>query len=135
MQKIDATQRLTGDDLTQWRRKVRHWNLNEEVPMSAWLGAWDVEQKAIVGTFVMEMVVTEHRGEHAVDFTGDRIAATVSDIVVTGDSLSLTTHLTKPLKGNALVELKLTGPDSFEGTGKIKFLPNSTFTGVRRGTS
>ncbi len=100
--------------------------------MSTWLGTWDVEQKAIVGTFVMEMIVTETEGSYDVAFNSERVEATVSDIIIDGDSLSLITHLTKPLKGKARVDLTLTGPDSFEGSGKIKLLPNSSFRGVRR---
>ncbi|GAA1846225.1 hypothetical protein GCM10009750_35750 [Agromyces salentinus] len=100
--------------------------------MNAWIGTWDVEQSSIVGTFVMDMTVTERAGSLEVAFASPQVVATVSGVECDGERLRMTTHLTKPLKGTAEVELTLSGPDSFGGTGKIKFLPASKFTGVRR---
>lgn len=100
--------------------------------MNTWLGTWDVKQVSIVGTFVMDMIVTESDGVVNVDFESPQVVCTVSDIAVNGETLTLITHLTKPLKGKAEVELTLADPDSFAGTGKIRFLPASKFTGVRR---
>ena len=100
--------------------------------MNNWIGTWDVEQSSIVGTFIMDMIVTESDGVVDVRFESPQVVATVSDITCTDEKLTLITHLTKPLKGKADVELALAGHDSFAGTGKIKFLPASKFKGVRR---
>lgn len=100
--------------------------------MNNWVGTWAVEQSSIVGTFVMDMIVTEEAGVVDVSFDSPQVVATMSDIVCDGDSLSMITHLTKPLRGKADVALSLADPNSFAGTGKIKFLPTSKFTGVRR---
>ena len=100
--------------------------------MNRWIGTWDVEQSSIVGTFVMDMIVTEDAGVVDVVFESPQVVATVSDIVSDDETLKMVTHLTKPLKGKADVELTLAGGDSFAGTGKIKFLPASKFKGVRR---
>lgn len=100
--------------------------------MNNWIGTWDVEQTSIVGKFVMDMFVTDNDGVVDVRFESPQVVATVSDVVCSGEKLTLITHLTKPLKGKADVELTLEGSDSFAGTGKIKFLPASKFTGVRR---
>ncbi|MEJ7635525.1 hypothetical protein [Aeromicrobium sp.] len=100
--------------------------------MNRWIGTWDVEQSSIVGTFVMDMIVTEHQGGVDVAFQSPQVVATVSDIVCDEETLTMTINLTKPLKGKAAADLALTGPDSFGGTGKIKFLPASKFKGVRR---
>lgn len=100
--------------------------------MNKWIGTWDVEQASIVGTFVMDMTVVEDGGVVDVVFTSPQVVSTVSDIVIDDDKLTLTTHLTKPLKGKADVALTLAGPDELTGTGKMKFLPASKFTGVRR---
>ncbi|WP_374946048.1 hypothetical protein [Agreia sp.] len=100
--------------------------------MNKWIGTWDVEQSSIVGTFVMDMIVSEGDGVVDVRFESKQVVATVSDIVCSDERLTLITHLTKPIKGKADVELTLAGPDSFTGTGKIKFLPASKFAGVRR---
>ena len=100
--------------------------------MNKWIGTWDVEQSSIVGTFVMEMIVTENDGVLDVAFESPQVVATVSDIALNEEVLTMITHLTKPLKGKADLELTLAGPDSFGGTGKIKFLPASKFKGVRR---
>lgn len=99
--------------------------------MSRWLGTWDVEQASIVGTFHMQMRVTAAGDGYDVAFESPQVVATVSDVVLSGDSLSMVTHLTKPLRGKADVDLALSGDDAFAGTGKIKFLPSSKFTGVR----
>lgn len=103
--------------------------------MSTWVGTWDVEQKAIVGTFPMEMVVTEEDGAHAVRFHSEKVIATVLDVTVDGDELCVHVDLTKPLRAKAVMELALTGPDAFSGLGKIRFMPNSSYRGVRRGTA
>lgn len=100
--------------------------------MNKWIGTWDVEQSSIVGTFVMDMIVTENAGAVDVVFESSQVVATISDIACSGEKLSMITHLTKPLKGKADVELTLAGPGEFTGTGKIKFLPASKFAGVRR---
>ena len=100
--------------------------------MNNWVGTWDVEQTSIVGRFVMDMFVTDNDGVVDVRFESPQVVATVSGVICSGEKLTLTTHLTKPLKGKADVELMLDGPDSFAGTGKIKFLPASKFAGVRR---
>ena len=100
--------------------------------MNTWLGTWGVEQTSIVGKFVMDMIVTDTEGSVDVSFESPQVVCTVSDIVVTDDTLRMVTHLTKPLKGKADVELTLAGQDSFGGTGKIKFLPASKFAGVRK---
>ena len=100
--------------------------------MNKWVGTWDVEQTSIVGKFVMDMIVTDKEGGVDVAFESPQVVCTVSDIVVTDDTLSLITHLTKPLKGKADVELTLADQDSFGGTGKIRFLPASKFAGVRK---
>lgn len=100
--------------------------------MNTWIGTWDVEQSTIAGTFVMDMIVSENAGGVDVVFESPQVAATVSDIVSGDQTLKMTIHLTKPLKGKAVADLALTGPDSFGGSGKIKFLPSSTFKGVRR---
>ena len=100
--------------------------------MNKWMGTWGVEQSSIVGTFVMDMIVIETDGVAVVTFDSPQVVCTVSDVVINDEILTLITHLTKPLRGKAEVELTLDGPDSFAGTGKIKFLPASKFTGVRR---
>ena len=100
--------------------------------MSTWIGTWDVTQTSIVGTFAMDMIVTEKEGGVDVAFESPQVVCTVSDIAVADDTLTLITHLTKPLKGKAEVELTLADGDSFAGTGKIKFLPASKFAGVRK---
>ena len=101
--------------------------------MSNWIGTWDVEQKAIVGTFPMEMIVSEETGgSYGVEFRSERVAATVLDVNVAGDSMRLEVDLRKPMRAKAVMELSLNGPDSLTGVGKIKFLPNSSYTGVRR---
>lgn len=100
--------------------------------MNKWVGTWDVGQSSIVGTFVMDMIVSEVADGVDVAFESPQVVATVSDIVCTDETLRMTINLTKPLKGKADADLALTGPDSFEGTGKIKFLPASKFKGVRR---
>jgi len=100
--------------------------------MNKWIGTWDVEQSSLVGTFVMDMIVTENAGTLDVVFESPQVVATVSNVASNGETLTMITHLTKPLKGKAELELTLSGPDSFGGTGKIKFLPASKFTGVRR---
>lgn len=100
--------------------------------MGTWVGTWDVEQKAIVGTFPMEMVVSEQDGAYTVAFHSERVVANVLDVVVDGDALVVHVDLTKPLKAKAVMELSLTGPDTFGGAGKIRFMPNSSYTGVRR---
>ena len=101
--------------------------------MNTWIGTWDVEQSSIVGTFVMDMIVTEADGVVDVRFESPQVVATVSDITCSNEKLTMITHLTKPLRGKAEVELALSGPDAFAGTGKIKFLPASKFKGIRRG--
>lgn len=100
--------------------------------MNSWIGTWGVEQSSIVGTFVMDMIVTEHADGVDVAFESPQVVATVSNIVCDDESLKMTINLTKPLKGKADADLALTGSDSFAGTGKIKFLPASKFKGVRR---
>lgn len=101
--------------------------------MNTWIGTWDVEQKAIVGTFPMEMVVsTADADRYSVEFHSEKVVAKVIDVVVDGDELHIHVDLTKPLRATAVMELSLTGPDTFGGVGKIKFLPNSTYKGVRR---
>lgn len=100
--------------------------------MSTWVGTWDVEQSSIVGTFVMDMIVSEVEGGVDVAFESPQVVATVSDIVCDDQTLQMTIHLTKPLKGKAAADLALSGPDAFAGTGKMRFLPASTFKGVRR---
>ncbi len=103
--------------------------------MSNWVGTWDVEQATIVGTLLMDMIVRGSDGDYDVAFESPQVVATVSDVVVDGDRLTLTTQLTKPMKARAEMDLTLTGPDSFTGTGKIKFLPSSKFKGIRRADS
>ncbi|THG32555.1 hypothetical protein E6C70_12425 [Glaciibacter flavus] len=100
--------------------------------MSNWIGTWDVEQTSIVGTFVMTMTVAEKDGGIDVAFDSPQVVATVSDIASDEDNLTMTINLTKPLKGKADAALTLGGADSFVGTGKMKFLPASKFSGVRR---
>ena len=100
--------------------------------MSQWIGTWDVEQTSLVGTFLMDMIVSEKPGGVDVAFESPQVVATLSDIVCDDETLRMTINLTKPLKGKADADLALTGPNSFEGTGKIKFLPASKFKGVRR---
>lgn len=100
--------------------------------MNNWIGTWDVEQSSIVGTFVMDMIVSEDANGVDVAFESPQVVATVSNIVCDHENLGMTINLTKPLKGKAEADLALTGPDSFGGTGKIKFLPASKFKGVRR---
>jgi P2-related tail formation protein len=100
--------------------------------MSTWIGTWDVEQKAIVGTFPMEMVVWEEGGEYRVEFNSEKVVARVTEVRVEGEALDIHVDLTKPLKAKAVMELSLTGPDTFDGNGRIRFMPNSTYTGVRR---
>jgi len=102
--------------------------------VNSWIGTWDVQQKAIVGTFPMEMVVWAEGGTHHVEFHSDKVVATVTDVHVDGDALDIQVDLAKPLKAKAVMELSLTGPDTLDGVGKIRFLPNSTYTGVRRDT-
>jgi len=100
--------------------------------MSTWIGTWDVDQKTVVGTFKMDMIVRDSGGGLSVDFESDKVVATVTDVRVDGDSLTIETDLKKPMKAHAVMELKLTGSDSFDGAGKIKFMPNSSFKGVRK---
>lgn len=100
--------------------------------MSNWLGTWDVEQKTIVGTLPMTMVVTTSGDGYQVAFEGDRIQADVLDVRLDGDALTISTNLRKPMKAKAEMDLHLTSADTFNGAGKIKFLPNSSFAGVRR---
>jgi hypothetical protein len=100
--------------------------------MNKWIGTWDVEQSSIVGTFVMDMIVTDNGGAVEVTFESPQVVCTVSDIACSDETLTMITHLTKPLKGKADVVLTLNGTDSLAGTGKIKFLPASKFKGVRR---
>jgi len=100
--------------------------------MSNWLGTWDVQQKTMVGTLPMAMTVTASGDGYAVVFTGDRVEADVLDVALAGDDLTISTNLRKPMKAKAVMELHLTSADTFDGAGKIKFLPNSSFVGVRR---
>lgn len=100
--------------------------------MNKWLGTWDVEQWTVVGTFTMDMIVTEKDGVVDVAWESPQVVCTVSDVVCGDDTLTMVTHLTKPLKGKADVELKLVGPDSLTGAGKIKFLLPSKFKGTRK---
>lgn len=100
--------------------------------MNRWIGTWDVEQASLVGTFVMDMIVKESAEGVDVAFESSQVLATVSDVVCADETLKMTIRLTKPLKGKAEVDLAMTGAHSFGGTGKIKFLPASKFTGVRR---
>lgn len=100
--------------------------------MNNWIGTWDVEQSSLVGTFLMDMIVSEDGDGVDVRFESPQVVATVSDIVCDDETLKMTINLTKPLKGKADADLALSGPDSFGGTGKIKFLPASKFKGVRR---
>jgi len=100
--------------------------------MSNWIGTWDVKQKTIVGTLPMDMVVSEEAGGYAVRFESEKVVAEITGVTVDGDSIRIETDLKKPMKAHAVMELSLTGPDSLEGVGKIKFMPNSTFTGVRK---
>lgn len=100
--------------------------------MNKWIGTWDVEQTSIVGTFVMDMIVSQNADGVDVEFESPQVVATVSDIVCDDETLKMTIKLTKPLRGRAEADLALTGPDSFGGTGKIKFLPTSKFKGARR---
>jgi len=113
---------------------LRSEYLDEETPVNTWIGTWDVEQKAIVGTFPMEMVVSEENGAYSVEFHSERVVANVLEVMVDGDELVLQVDLSKPLKAKAVMELSLTGPDTFGGAGKIRFMPNSSYKGVRRGT-
>jgi hypothetical protein len=100
--------------------------------MSNWLGTWDVEQKTMVGVLPMTMVVTAAGNGYDVVFEGDRVAATALDVHVDGDALTINTDLRKPMKAKAIMELRLTSADTFDGAGKIRFLPNSSFAGSRR---
>ena len=100
--------------------------------MSTWVGTWDVDQKTVVGTFRMDMIVREGGDGLEVSFESEKVVATVTGVTADGDSLTVETDLKKPMKAHAVMELRLTGPDSFDGAGKIKFMPNSSFKGVRK---
>jgi hypothetical protein len=100
--------------------------------LSNWLGTWDIEQKTIVGVLPMTMDVTAKGDDVEVSFSGEKVEAEVLDVVLDGDAMTVTTNLRKPMKAKATIELKLTSADTFGGAGKIKFLPNSSFAGVRR---
>lgn len=100
--------------------------------MSNWIGSWNVEQSSMVGTFKMDMIVTENGDTVDVEFVSPQVVCTLSDIVADGDKLTMMIQLVKPIKGKSDAELTLEGADAFSGTGKMKFLPASKFKGVRK---
>jgi hypothetical protein len=95
------------------------------------IGDWDVTIKTPIGSLQIVYTFTDDGGTLAGSATGRGETVPLRDITITGQRITWSQSVTKPMRLNLDFDVVLDG-DRLTGHSKAGRLPRSTVTGVRR---
>lgn len=96
-------------------------------------GTWHLSIATPIGTQLVVLELTEHDGTVRGSARGTAERVPLVDPVLTGDRLTWTQAITRPLRLNLAFDVTFDG-ENLSGTAKAGRLPRSTVTGTRAGS-